>query len=351
MTIALISIISILLTYCSRFRRTRYCFEVAIILLTLFWSIRYEFGNDYAIYLSNFDSIKAYGDSIIELEYGWVLLNKVFSHLGFSWLVLFITLIQFYSIYFYLKRYVDVKYRWFVLMFYIINPSLMIHSLSGLRQTIAMSIVIFALHMIYKRKYIPSLIIILLAAQFHTSAYFMLLLPLTLFFQNVKKETYVCLLVSIFILCFFFRDAVLGFTNSIIQFDSVAKYQDYLQQSELIYEGSGIGVLLKLFVLVILLKYDKHENNFHNWILKLYQLSFIFIPLYMILPIFNRMQIYFLLLGIGATPLLIKASKNNPLNGIITILLIILTVWGFIYTISHGSYSNYTTILTNNNFK
>ena len=346
--IIIVSLISVFLTYLSKYRETRYCFEIAILSLIIFWGFRYNFGNDYAVYLANFDSIKNYSEGIIELESGWVLLNRIFSYGEFPSLVFFITIIQFYSIYFYLKHYVEVKYRWFVLLFYIINASLMIHSLSGLRQTVAMSIFIFSLHYIYNRKYLPSLLLLLIAAQFHSSAYLMLVLPFTIFLSRIKKKSYVYMLIAIFIICFFFRGFVLRLSSALLQFDEISKYDLYLTQSDSQYGGKGFGIMLQMLVLCILLVYDKHEDTMQNWLLKLYQMSFVFIPLYTILPTFARLQMYFMLLGIGGVPMLIKTAKASMLNAVIIVLFLMMILLGFSSALSYDSYSSYNTIFSSN---
>lgn len=348
MSIVIISLISVFLAYISKYKKTRWCFELAMIILVSFFGFRYDFGNDYAVYLANFDSVQKYSESIIDLEYGWILLNKLFSYIGFPGLVFFVTIIQFYSVYYYIKHYVDAQYRWFVLLYYIINVSLMIHSLSGLRQTLAMSLLIFSLPYIYSKKYLYASFFILLAAQFHSSAYFMFILPITTLLIKISKRKYIYILLSIFLISFFFREIVMRMVSYIIQYDNVARYEAYLDQSNSIYSGSGIGIILQLFVLISILINDKHDITMKNWLLKLYQISFVFIPLYLILPIFNRVQMYFLLFGIGGVPMLIKSAKMNVFSCIIILLYLLMLLMGFSSILTSGPYSNYVTIFSEN---
>ena len=345
MLISTILLISIFFTYLSKYKNARFFLNLAFILLVVFWGIRYDFGNDYSVYLYNFNLINSDSKGALNFEFGWILLNKLFSGLGFSYLVFFVTIFQFYSIYFYLTHYVKSEYRWLVLLFYAINISLMIHSLSGMRQTIAMSFFVFVLHYVYERKYIPCIIILFLAAQFHSSAYFMLILPIVRYILDLKKIVYIYLLLAIFIVCFVFKDTVMLLTTLSLQFEDVSKYENYLDQSDSSYSGNGLGILLQLIVLIILLINDRHEKTIDNLLLKLYQISFVFVPLYTILPIFNRIQMYFLLLGLGGTPMLIKVAKKNLLFFVVIILYFLMMLLSFKSVLSSGPYSIYQTIL------
>lgn len=346
MMVFISSALSIFLVYLSKYKGAKFCFELSIIFLILFWSIRYDFGNDYLVYLDNFDSINSEIGVHLDFEYGWILLNKMFSRLGFPTLVFIVTVFQFYSVYFYLKRYVDRNFRWFVLMFYIINVSLMIHSLSGLRQTVSMSIFLFALHYIYSRKYLVSFFVILFAAQFHSSAYFMLILPLTVFLLEINKKTYGMVLLTLFGLCFIFKRRLLDYFAIILTFEGVSRYEEYLEQSDVAYSGGGLGIILQLLVLGILFLYEKQEKSMQSWLIKLYQLSFIFVPLYTILPIFNRLQMYFLLLGMGGTPMLIKVARKKYTICVIIVLYLLMLLLSFRSVLSTGPYSVYRTIFS-----
>ncbi|HHX67992.1 MAG TPA: hypothetical protein GX708_08095, partial [Gallicola sp.] len=106
----IISLIAILFAWIARFQKTKYGgLEAAFILLTIFMSIRYNFGNDYPGYLNRFLSIGAFSNIDLTLEsteIGWAVLNLLFQPIGFFGMVIVLTVFEYAVIYRLIKKYV-----------------------------------------------------------------------------------------------------------------------------------------------------------------------------------------------------------------------------------------------------
>ena len=235
-SVTIVNIIAVLLAYLGRYSKYRYGFIGAIVLLICFYGIRYDYGNDYMGYFRSFMSYNMYetieySTDSKDIERGWLFLNRLFAPLGFPALVFFLTVIQFCTIYWFIKKYVDTKYCYLVLFFYLFSPGLMLTMLSMMRQALAMNIVLWAVPTILRKKIWQSLLLIYLAAQFHQTAYVMLILPFTVFLMNLRRKLYVEVVFGLFVVLFFSGNFLSVQINFFVEnyFD---KFEFYINQGE-----------------------------------------------------------------------------------------------------------------------
>ena len=83
----IISIIAVIFAWYSRFQNTKYGgLEISFILLTIFMSIRYNFGNDYQLYLDGFLQTARNVNIDVNDDYfeiGWLFLYCTFLLINF----------------------------------------------------------------------------------------------------------------------------------------------------------------------------------------------------------------------------------------------------------------------------
>lgn len=133
------------------------------ILMSFFIGYRWEIGSDWQVYFENYNYFHYDG-----FEGGYVILERFFYKLGagYSLFLLFITsfslLIIFYSIF------KSVDYALVAILFFAANY--MLSFMGGNRQIIAIAIVFFSNHFIYKRCLTRFIFTILLATCFHVSS-------------------------------------------------------------------------------------------------------------------------------------------------------------------------------------
>lgn len=132
---------------------------------------------------------------------------------------------------------------------YFLGVFIFVFILQGLRQSVAMAIILFSLKFIYDRKFIKFLILVLLATLFHQSAIiFIIAYPL----YNLKVTKIHFLIIGIsFFACTVMPSRVKQFIGFFVE-DS--RFEDYLEGRENMYSVSGFLVLLMIFAFCYMFK-------------------------------------------------------------------------------------------------
>lgn len=127
--------------------------------------------------------------------------------------------------------------------------------ISMMRQTLAMNILLWAVPFILEKKYLKSVILVVLAAQFHQSAYLMLIMPLSLFLNELGKKTYALIMFGLFIGAFVFQSQIPSMMQIVID-DNFEKYNNYINGEGAKLRG-GMGFLFNLAFFSFLVLGDK----------------------------------------------------------------------------------------------
>lgn len=147
----------------------------SILLVTVMMGIRFNTGSDYAMYLDQYNHVKATGQfARADFEIGFYYITKLFAGLGIHYTLYFAfwALVQIFALYFGLRHHKHLL-PW-VGMVIILGPYAF-NWLTFMRQwTIAM-ILVAIIPLIEQRKFIPYLLITALAITIHRSAWLLLL--------------------------------------------------------------------------------------------------------------------------------------------------------------------------------
>lgn len=143
-------------------------------ILFLFMALRYDYGNDYMSYLDIHTSINAGLSAWGADDFLFRTLNIAIPN--FFVLIALISLFYLIVVWYLIKNNLNVNQYWFAVLILLINPYIFLVQLSTLRQTLALCFFVFAINFAVKRKLIPYVIFIFLAAGMHSSA--IILLPL-----------------------------------------------------------------------------------------------------------------------------------------------------------------------------
>src|SRR5690625_1231772 len=283
-----------------------------------------DIGTDTKNYLSGFNSIK-YADfdnvyDVVRWEVGYVFLNKISSYLSeHPNIILIITsfialLGVFYFIYKNSTNVILSVYLYLTLYLYFF-------SFNGIRQAIAMSIIVMGLHFIIQRKFISYLIIIILATLFHETSLLLITLyfiyDLKLDFKNIM--TILGSFLFIFISVEYLIDYILGFSRSL----------SYIETPELTMERGGllfplINISILLFVIYIknISNINDKQLSFYIYIILLGVLSSILsMKVYKLL----RLNYYFLIFYIVAIPYAITFIDNKKRKLVISYITILVS--------------------------
>ena len=351
----IISIFACLFTYLGSRHKIRFVLEIGFIILFCFSAFRFAYGNDYLNYAALFETInsdqftfKGLINKEIYKEPGWALLNILCEPLTFFGLQIIVSLLTVGSVYFVIKKDVSEKWQPLAVLIYVFNFSFYALSLSMMRQSLAMSIFLIAVHFMMKSNKITSLLITYVASLFHTSA--LILIPF-MFIQyinvkNVKGWIVLCVIAS-FVL-FMGADIVNSVFGAVLDNDSFSMYnsQNNLSGSSTI----GLGAILMFFIPFIVFASALSEQNLSNnkYVLLLAMITTVLIPLSMHASLFMRVTFYFNILYLLAIPIALdNTSKSQHRKILIGLYLIgmLLTYFMTINNVTYSkSYSEYMTI-------
>ena len=285
---------------------------LSFVLLTIFLSLGYYWGNDvenYERWYEGFESSRvswwdfSQYDSFTQKEYGYICINMLCKPLGFWGMRALLFTIENAIIYNFIKKYVDKKWYWLAVFIYVFNPNYWVLSSSMMRQWLAMCVVLLGVDFLLRNKYIMFTLLVVLATSFHLSSIIcLILLPLSFFQRKATKSTIVVfflLLGLYYLLSPFFIDYIALYLKS------EELYMGYTST-----HGSfGITSVLLMIVYSIVLYTavnTKQKYSLLSWIVMLYGLV---LPLLSFGELSSRLAYYFTICTIGSFPLFLSNIK------------------------------------------
>lgn len=222
----------------------------------------------------------------------------------------------------------------FVKIALFVNMSTFVMMFSGLRQSIAMAIGMFAFLMVRDKKPVRFLLLVLLALCFHTSA-FMLIFMYPVYNITLKKK-HLLFIIPAMLALFIFNDAVFSVLLSV--------YNAFVGGDESITQTGALGSLV-LFALLAVFAYvipdeskiDREVIGLRNFLLFAVALQ-CFAPLHSLAMRMNYYYILFIPLAIGKI-LQIPAPRFRQVARLGEIVIILFFVFEFVY----GIYDSYIT--------
>jgi len=291
----LVGIISVLFAFLAKFKEAKWGLIASFTVIFIFLALRYDFGNDYKGYMEGFNNVNSYAEinyfgKYYNYEIGWLVLIRLFHNYGFFSMVGFLALLNCIIYYRFIKKYVEVKYYWLAVFIYIFDPQFMLTQASAMRQSLAIGIFLFSIDYIYKKDLIRFALCIGIASLFHSSA--LILFPAYLLgYINLKVNKYSgMLLFGIFMSLFLVPTIFASYINSVVA-DYFVKYEFYQGPAGTI--GTGFGVLYSSGMFLLVLFYDKFQSNQKALLFKIAVISFMFMPLSLVINLISRVGMYF----------------------------------------------------------
>lgn len=347
----ILGLFSVLFAYLAKYKNTQWGLKVSFTLIFLFLALRYNFGNDYELYLNVFIEISQYNqidlfDNTQQFETGWIFLNWLFRLVGFFAMTALLALFNCVVYYRFIKKYVPVRYYWLAVFLYIFYPNFMLIHSSAMRQSIAIMLFVFSLDYLYKKDAIRYFLCIGLASFFHFSA--LILLPvylLGLFNWKINKVNG-AILVSIFISLFLLGESLSHYLEQFIS-NYFVKYAIY-QKAGVVNTGLGFLYLSAMFILT--LYFERLQNKETALVFKIATISLMFIPLNLIIGLIGRVGMYFAPATIVVYPIILMNLKRPISKTIYLTLLLIFTIYKFFQffysDIWQDAYGTYLTIFS-----
>lgn len=282
----------------------------SMILIFVFSAIRYDFGNDYMGYLEGFEEINKYPfsiDSMLKHHYesGWYLLCVYFN--DFFLMVVFLSLFNCVTIYFFIKKSVSADYYWLSLFVYLFYPSNFILLLSAMRQSVAMDFILLAYLALKYNKYLLFVLLTIIAGAFHTSAYFVLVIGFIIYVCSDFTIKSNFIIISCYVLSFLVVRLWVPYILNLV-FKYFPRYHFYSLDSVVVDDGgTGLGLLI-LFLLFLMFVLPSIKFDLFS---RLYIASFFIMSFAVCLPIVSRINYYFDILAIVFVPNYVSYFKQR----------------------------------------
>lgn len=304
--------------------------KTSFYLIFLFSAIRYNYGNDYPSYYEVFNDINSYStltfvDVGLNFEPGWILLNWIIEPMGFFSLIILFSFLNAVIFYHLIKKYVDPKFYWFAMFLYIFSTANFLIGLSAMRQNLSLLIFIHSIKYIENKQIFKYVLCIVFAAQFHLSAYILLLVyPLGRI--QFKINNYIGIIIFATYLALFEIAPSLFPAFLAIATDALDKYS--------VYEGgqdasSGLGIILNSIFLLSIIYFYKFQDNNLRLPFKLGIFGFMLIPIGLTFMMIGRLGLYtqpFLML---VYPMILSTSKSKIYSYGFVFFLMILTIYDY----------------------
>ncbi len=362
--ITVIRLISVLFAFLGGKGLIKKGLEWAFILLGIVAAIHYNYGSDYMEYYANYEMLTAHNFSMAILtsdqfrnEIGWKFLSFVFKPIGgFFSLVAFISIVENYIYYDFVKKYVKKKWWGFAVFIYTFYSNLYLLNMSMLRQGLAIAVFIWAVNFALERKIIVSLLVSIVASFFHASA--IILLPF-IFIVYFDKYVVNNKLLPFFLIIFI---AVLLTSSDLIQLlflkaEQIEGFESYMD----FYGGEsadlnfGIAFIIRFEIFILFIIYLFHRNKIYSVgksLVFLACIEMMIFPFSGVIRLSARLGYYFAAFLIPAFPIVMEwiPKKYKIVSLASEFLLIVLLVygnWTFFNNPDFGfSYMNYDTIFS-----
>lgn len=346
-----IGIVSVLLSYFARFRSSKYSFEVAFILLTLFLSFRFQWGNDYNNYLLGFYTRNSESFDIFENpEIGWSIINIICYPLGFFGFVILLTCFESFLIYSTIKKYIDKRWYWLAVFIYVFTSTFMVTGCSMMRQFLVMVIFLYSIRYIFENKILHLIGLLSLCISIHLSS--AILFPfvyLALFLSKCRGYKFYFQLFGFIVIAFVFIKIFFTRYVDLLLLFGDGKYEEYLGGKS---EGISTGLVLIfnfLMTFIFAFKIRNMERSF-RFLITLYSMHIIFFSIYDVIPLTARLVYYFTFISVIAFPYILFKVKINLFILVILIIYLSITLYSFYMffysSIWHDSMYEYKSIFS-----
>jgi len=313
----------------------------SFIILFIFLTLRYNYGNDYMGYQTIYTNINlglpAYGEEDVLFKY----VNLIFP--SFYLLIAAISFLYIYTLHNLITNNSKIQNYWISILIMLINPYLFLIHLSSIRQTIAICFVVMAINYAIKRNIFIYFLLIIIASGFHQSAIILLPLYFVLNESKINSKWIILIFVSIMgLLCTPIMDTIL---NIVLKY--FPKYSYYVQVG--LQSSLRTTILSSIIFIIVIYNINKLEGKEIIY----GKLSLIATSISLLsskFAILSRFGMYFDIFLIITIVHILEKIRSKSHKQIIFVIIIFIYLLRYISFFSNPSwntfYGNYETIIS-----
>lgn len=309
-----------------------YFFIGGISLLFLMSFRSFDVGTDIISYYNEFQNAEYFWfNSLRSTEKIFSFINYSFQSLGFSFRT-FLSLISLLMIAAISNLYYSFSKN--IMLSYFLHVTIGMFSLSmtGLRQTIAVSLTLYAFLLLVKEKKMYFFLLIAIASFIHNSALVFIIVYFIRNIQLTKKRGFIIYFVSC--ITFFCKDFIAEFVKGL----SFSKYTKYLESSNEVYVNPAVIIVAMLIPLVCLVVYQfSKDQKIMSLLFTLSCANFVIYFFATEISMFERLSYYFITYNTILIPNVIESIKEKEVKGIAMLLCIVLPLCQFLISNNGGS--------------
>lgn len=333
----LIYFIDVFLAWLNNVIKTKNNFfmKLSLLFLIIISGLRWEVGIDYLSYLLIFQKIKI-GDYSLGKEIGYTFLNKIFClfDLPFNIMLTFIAIVNTLLFYKFIKFFSTNKKNYYIYIFIYLFFTVYYFSLSGIRQGIAIHLLLYSLIFIYKNQLKKSSFIILIGIFFHKSILLLYGYTIILYkIKNKKLKTLIYLFGTIMLLVL----SVNTKNTIVLKLLETLNFEEYIQFVR--FEKVEIRILFILKILIfilVLILYNLKNSKKIEFLLEILLQYFFLICIGLVgIPLFKRLLIYYTGITIFLPEIIIKKLKIKR-----EIVIFLTLFYGYFYYVKYYNYAN-----------
>lgn len=270
-----------------------------------------KMGADYKTYILVFEDIARNGSITREygMEKGFLLFNLILGKFtdNYVFLGLSVNMIIFGLLYQYMKKNVDANYYVLIMYIFLSNPYLYIQSTFNiLRQGCAMALILAGMEFLHEKKWTKCCLLIILAAQFHRSAYIIGVFLLVLCKIRWTRKKFLTIISSAA-----FFNIIIRNDQLLYKLASMFGYAGYIGVGKSEFNFLMFILFIVLVVLFFLLFYPKlYTDEKEKLYVDMYVLGLSLLPMFVLNDIGYRIYIIIVFISLPAVPIIWKAFKN-----------------------------------------
>lgn len=345
------SLIALLLTYMESIGRLRNGMKLGFMLVTFLGVIHYDYGNDYMAYYNLYNDIVnsqfSWNNLIngyIYKEPGWALINYMFKYLGgFFMMVAVLNIIQNAIYYKFIKNNVDRSWWTVAVFIYLFSTNFYLLNFSMMRQGLVIAIFVGLWDYIKVKQWMIAFVGLFCAYLIHSSA--LILLPFAFWgylpFKNGKLTAIIFIIA--FVALWINQDFMNDIFTSMMVIEDIRDYADSYGKRD-VTVSYGLGFLIGLIPLCISICYfllNKGKDRKDRGLVALSSLGFIIVPFTQVIPLVDRVAMYFNVFCIGSIGITYYSIRSKILRYLLLALYILIMLYDYWLFFNEGVYSEH----------